>query len=808
MAIIERIVTVYNDKGSKKALNDLKKLESTFIDASKKIAKAFGAATLAAGALATKLAVDGVQAAVADQKSQALLANALRNTTGASDAAIASVEDYISAQQRSVAVTDDELRPSLATLLNATRDVTEAQALQNLALDISAGTQKDLQTVSLALAKAVGGNMGALTKLGVPLSENVKKSKDLNAAFKELGKTFAGAASTRAQTFEGRMTALRISFDETLETLGYALIPVLEDLARTFQTEILPVFEEFIAKNKDEIANSLRDVIKFGIQAAKALGSMFKTISNNLTTFKVFAGILTGIFIGTKVYAGIIAITGALKLLTLQFRRQAVAGTAAGTATAFATGGTSALAAAAGLTAFAAAAGVTWLAINKLTGAVEVNGKTTEKYSQVVSNHLKDLQGIAQAVALAQGTGATTFDTKGTQDAINAEAARLNLIREGKIEQAAVIAARQAEREAIKLTIAEAQKYQDILQVLSDTQITTEEISILALKWGISTEAVKNYLVQYFAVADKKITSDEITVLANAWGLSTEQVAKYLDFINALKDGKLTSEEITALQEKWGMTVGEIQKYADFVIKVRDFKITDEEIKALGAAWGLTNTEVLAYLANIGIPFDYNGKFIDPVKGIETAWKDTTGAVDAYIKAVGNADTALGFLAKSSKSNAETVKTALDGATASAEALAIASQGALAIASEANAVAELARATAALADAEAMAAQAAADAAKAAAEAAAAAVSAIPKGFSSPVSPTSFGANTVTGGVARGEYESGIFGRGAGQSVTVNVNNAGSVITQDDLVTTIRDGLLTGIGSGLATTYNPRNIPG
>jgi hypothetical protein len=170
MAIIERIVTVYNDKGSKQALNDLKKLEATFTNSAKKIAKAFGAATVAAAALATKLAVDGVQAAIADQKSQALLANALRNTTGANDAAIASVEDYISAQQRLVAVTDDELRPSLTTLLNATQDITEAQALQTLALDISAGAQKDLQSVSLALAKAVGGNIGALTKLGVPLS--------------------------------------------------------------------------------------------------------------------------------------------------------------------------------------------------------------------------------------------------------------------------------------------------------------------------------------------------------------------------------------------------------------------------------------------------------------------------------------------------------------------------------------------------------------------------------------------------------------------------------------------------------------
>ena len=77
MAIIERIVTVYNDKGSKQAVKDLNKLEKNFADAGKKIAKAFAVATAAAGALAIKIGKDAVQAAMADEKSQVLLANAL-----------------------------------------------------------------------------------------------------------------------------------------------------------------------------------------------------------------------------------------------------------------------------------------------------------------------------------------------------------------------------------------------------------------------------------------------------------------------------------------------------------------------------------------------------------------------------------------------------------------------------------------------------------------------------------------------------------------------------------------------------------
>ena len=593
MAIIERIVTVYNDKGSKQALKDLKRLEDNFVNASKKIAKAFGAATLAAGALATKLAVDGVQAAIADQKSQALLANALRNTTGATDAAIAGVEDYISAQQRLVSVSDDELRPSLTTLLNATQDITEAQALQSLALDISAGAQKDLQSVSLALAKAVGGNIGALTKLGVPLSEDIKKSKDLNAALKELGNTFAGAASTRAQTFEGRMEGIRIAFSEALETLGFALLPVLEELATIFQTQLIPIFEQFIAQNKDQLAAALGDVIQFALGAAKALASLFKTISDNLTTFKVFAGILTGIFVGTKVYTGVIAIIGALKLLTAQFKRQAVAGTAAGTATAFATGGTSAFAAAAGLTAFAAAAGATWYAINSLTNAVNTNSQAIQTNSQVVNNHLKDLNRLAQATATANiantkltvTTGNLNKKTKeqiasekalaalrklgikptNEKDPIQLEAARLNLLKQGNLEEARRVDAIMKNLEAqMKLNDA-AQRYSDLLTVLSDQVISDEEVSVLAQKWNITKGEVLEYIARIYAANSTDLNDGPIVNLLMKWGLTKEEAEKYVDFTRALKDEKISDAEIEELMGKWGMTRQGVLDYAKTV---------------------------------------------------------------------------------------------------------------------------------------------------------------------------------------------------------------------------------------------------
>jgi uncharacterized protein (DUF885 family) len=153
-------------------------------------AVAFAALGAAAGAMALKIGVDAVKAAIADEKAMATLEQTLKNTTKATDAQIASTEKFIDKTARATGVADDELRPSLDRLVRSTKDITKAQSLQTLALDISAGTGKDLATVSEALSKAYDGNLGALKRIGVPLSENIVKTKDFDGAVIELSKTF------------------------------------------------------------------------------------------------------------------------------------------------------------------------------------------------------------------------------------------------------------------------------------------------------------------------------------------------------------------------------------------------------------------------------------------------------------------------------------------------------------------------------------------------------------------------------------------------------------------------------------------
>lgn len=230
------------DKADKETRTFTNKLD----DALKVGAAAFLAVGAAAATMAIKIGVDAVQAAIADEKAQATLAKTLQNTTKATKDQVKAVEDYIDKTARATGITDDELRPSFDRLVRSTKDVTKAQQLQQLALDISAGTSKDLATVTEALSKGLDGNLGALKRIGVPLSESIIKSKDFDAAVKELSKTFEGQADVAANTFEGRMGRVRIAIDEAKEQLGASLLPVLERFAKVITDTILPVVQSLV----------------------------------------------------------------------------------------------------------------------------------------------------------------------------------------------------------------------------------------------------------------------------------------------------------------------------------------------------------------------------------------------------------------------------------------------------------------------------------------------------------------------------------------------------------------------------------
>lgn len=234
MAISLPIVSEWNPAGIDKAINDFKKLEGAGAKASFAIKKA---ALPAAAALAglTVVAVDAVKAFAEDDAAAQKLATTLQNVTGATDAQVASVEDFITKTSIAAAVADDDLRPALDSLVRGTGNVAEAQDLLGLALDISAGTGKDLATVSDALSKAYNGNFKALKALDPQLAGIIAKGGDADILFGNLASTFQNQASKQAGTAQGKFKSLSIALNETKESIGAALLPILEKLLPRLQ---------------------------------------------------------------------------------------------------------------------------------------------------------------------------------------------------------------------------------------------------------------------------------------------------------------------------------------------------------------------------------------------------------------------------------------------------------------------------------------------------------------------------------------------------------------------------------------------
>jgi hypothetical protein len=229
---------------------------------------AFLAAAAAAGAYAVKIGVDGVKAALADEQSQVKLASALENATNATKAQIAATEDSIDKMARATGVADDSLRPALARLALSTGNVSKAQDLLSLALDISTQTGKPLEGVANALGKAYDGNSAALGRLGIGLTAAELKAMSFTQVQTKLSDLFGGAAAKNAETFQGRMDRLKVAFDEGVETIGYKLLPIIQKLIDIIVNKVVPGFEKFT-----KLFDPLRQAVERNKESFQALGA-------------------------------------------------------------------------------------------------------------------------------------------------------------------------------------------------------------------------------------------------------------------------------------------------------------------------------------------------------------------------------------------------------------------------------------------------------------------------------------------------------------------------------------------------------
>ena len=273
-----KFLTEFDGKALAKGEKGLK----SFAVMAKKVAGTLGVA-LSAAAL-VKYSKTAVKAFAADEKAAKSLGQTLKNTGNL--VAGKGANSFIDQLQRATGVADDQLRPALQSLLNSTGDYATSTKALNLALDISAGTTKDVGTVSNALAKAYAGNTTALSKLGTGLSKATLKTGDMAAITETLQRLFTGQAGIAAETYAGKMERLQIATSEASETIGGALAQSFVILAGTSEIATATKQIDDLAEGIANLTVGLADWFAVNNKAfAKSIADTFGGTGGDLSGF-------------------------------------------------------------------------------------------------------------------------------------------------------------------------------------------------------------------------------------------------------------------------------------------------------------------------------------------------------------------------------------------------------------------------------------------------------------------------------------------------------------------------------------------
>jgi hypothetical protein len=269
------LIITANTAGAKKADKSLKSLIKNTKSFGLTSKLSIGAASVAFTAFAKK----SVAAALADEKAQKSLTQTLKNL-GLAYSTVG-VTNYIDSLQRATGVSEDELRPAFQKLILVLGDTNKAQSALSLAMDISAGTGKDLSAVSMALAKGYSGQTTALSRLGAGLDKTLLKSGDMEAITAQLSKLFAGQAQAAVKTYSGQMAILTISAQEASETIGFALVDSIAKLSGDQGVKGLAMQMEALALANADVLVGFTDILaKFKIMkdAKPSKGSILDLI--------------------------------------------------------------------------------------------------------------------------------------------------------------------------------------------------------------------------------------------------------------------------------------------------------------------------------------------------------------------------------------------------------------------------------------------------------------------------------------------------------------------------------------------------
>jgi hypothetical protein len=438
-------LTKFDKKGLERATKELKGFDKFVASSAFRLRAGLAAAGIASAASMALLAKKSLSAALAQEqldKSLKLTLNSIGRGGMASE-----VGAFIEGLQSATNVSEDQLIPALQQLIAQTGDLEASQGLLRLALDVSAGTGKDLSTTLDAITKAAIGNYKSIGTLGVGFTAAEAKAMGFAKTMQTLQK-YTGSAEAATLTLDGQIKAFKISAGEATETLGqgmltaYAIIsegkPLIKDLGTDLENaakQFSNIFVGIAAVTKEKGLGVYAELAKVAIEGLVGESGTLQKLEN----------------------AGIKAIS--LEKISANQREDRVQTTKK------------------------------ILTFDEMIANIQKKILATEKLTtkeKVAQQLLDKKRSELQAI----------FDI----DRINLQAA---LSRKLNAEDEIRVKILQKLADGTAAAVNEAERYADVLKVIEDGVISTEEIDMLAKKWGISTTEVVLYLQKLFAANEE-----------------------------------------------------------------------------------------------------------------------------------------------------------------------------------------------------------------------------------------------------------------------------------------------------------------
>jgi hypothetical protein len=441
--VVVNFLTKFDKKGLDRATKELKGFDKTVAVSKKALKAGLFAGAVGAGFALLKLGKSSITAALAQEQLDKSLRSTLQSI--GAEGLLPNVKEFTKNLQSVTNVTEQRLIPALQQLIVQTGDVESSQFLLQKALDISAGSGVQLETVLDALTKAAIGNFKSIGALGLGFTAAEAQGMGFQKLLTNLDK-FAGAAEAQTETFAGQLESFKISAGTATETLGTGFLTASSYIVTG--TDNLRTFGAVL----ESIGSGAGDVlIGFGkIVSDKGFLSALNTTFEDLGTegFKV----RQKQFLAAKGYLGLSQLT--IDALELQ----------------------------------------------------EKHGKKKLTQDQMLKKIQADILARQKATTKEQKAQAELSKKKADLEAmfdldrINLQAA---LSRKLNAEDELRVKILQKLRDGTKDAVDEAQRYADVLKVIEDGKITTGEIEELAKKWGMTTVGVTLYIQELFAANEE-----------------------------------------------------------------------------------------------------------------------------------------------------------------------------------------------------------------------------------------------------------------------------------------------------------------